>query len=59
MDKTFEKNSSFNVKQHTPGKVQSLFLTSLSIVLTKFTFWEKDWALGYNSMKLWHHSELS
>ena len=29
------------------------------LVLTKFSFWEEDWALGHTFMKFWHHSELS
>ena len=33
------------------GKVQFLFFSSFLLVSTKFSFWEKDWALGYNSMK--------
>ena len=49
--KIFEKNSSFHVKQHTTGKVQFLFSRSLLLVLAKFSFWEEEWALGYNSMK--------
>ena len=24
----------------------------------KFSFWEEDWALSYDSMKFWHYSEL-
>ena len=50
-DKIFEKNSSFHVKWRTTGKVQFLFSRSLLLVLTKFSFWEEDWALGYTSMK--------
>ena len=34
---------------------QGVFL----LVLTKFSFWEEDWAIGYNSMEFWHYSELS
>ena len=49
--KIFETNSSFHVKQGTTGKVQFLFLSSFLLVLTKFLFWEEDWALVYNSMK--------
>ena len=50
-DKTFEKNSSFHVKQRTTGKVQFLFSRGILLALTKSSFWEKDWALGYISMK--------
>ena len=34
--KIFETNSSFHVKQHTTGKVQFLFFSSILLVLTKF-----------------------
>ena len=50
-DKIFEKNSSFHVKEGTTGKVHFLFARSLLLVLTKFTVWEEDWALGYTSTK--------
>ena len=49
--KIFEENSSFHVKQRTMGKAQFLFSSSFLVVLTKFSFWEEDWALGYSSMK--------
>ena len=48
--KIFETNSGFHVKQRTTGKVQFLFSRSILLVLTKFSFWEEDWALRYNSM---------
>ena len=35
------------------GKVQFQFLNSFLLVLIKFSFWEEDWALGYNCMKIW------
>ena len=28
-------------------------------MFTKFTFWEEDWALNYNSMKLWNFPDIS
>ena len=37
--KIFETNSSFHVKQRTPGKVQFLFFRRFLLVLTKFSFW--------------------
>ena len=48
MDKKFETNSSFHVKQRTTGKVQFLSFRSFLLVLKKFSFWEE--AMGYNSM---------
>ena len=50
--KIYETNFSVSVKQRTTGKVQFQFLNSFLLVLTKFSFWEKDWALSYNSMKI-------
>ena len=50
--KIYETNFSISVKQRTMGKVQFQFLNSFLLVLTKFSFWEKEWALGYNSMKI-------
>ena len=47
----FKTKSSFHVKQRTTGKVQLPFFSSFLLVLIKFSFWEEDWALGYNSMK--------
>ena len=40
--KIFEINSSFHVKQHTTGKVQFLFFWRFLLVLTKFSFQERD-----------------
>ena len=51
IQKIFETNSSFHMKQRTTGKVHFLFLSSFLLVLTKFSFWEEDWALGHNSNK--------
>ena len=48
-----ETNFSVSVKQHTTGKVQFQFLNTFTLVLTKFSFWEENWALGYSSMKIW------
>ena len=42
MEKIFETNSSFHVKQHTTGKVQFLFSRSLLLVLINFPFGEKE-----------------
>ena len=49
--KILETNSSFDVKDCTSGKVQFLFFSSFLLKLTKFSFWESEWALRYNSMK--------
>ena len=35
------------------------FLKSVLLVLTKFSFWQGDWAIGYHSMKFRHFSDIS
>ena len=45
MGNIFETKSSFHVKQRTTGKVQFLFFENFLLVLTRFLFWEEDWAL--------------
>ena len=57
--KNIEINSSFHVKSGTTGKVQFLFFKSLMLVLTKFSFWEEEWALGYSSMEFWDFPNIS
>ena len=47
MDKIFETNSSFHVKQSTTEKVHFLFYSNFLLVLTKFLFSEEGWALGH------------
>ena len=42
MDKIFETNSSILVKQHTTGKVQTLFSKSFLLVFSKCSLPEKD-----------------
>ena len=60
MDKIFENNSSFPVKWGTTRKVQFLLSRSLLLALTKFSFWEEEWLLGYMGiMKFLYYSELS
>ena len=40
------------------GKISFLFLSSFLVVLTKFSFYQKDWALGYDSMRLRHFPDI-
>ena len=40
MDRLFETNFSFLVKQRTMGKGQFLYFRSFLLILTKFLFWE-------------------
>ena len=55
MDKIFETNSCFHVKtSFTTGKVQFLFFRGFFLLLTKFSFWEEDRVLYYNSMKTYN-----
>ena len=35
------------------GKGSILFSISYLLVLTKLSFWEGEWALGYNSIRFW------
>ena len=48
MDKVFEKNFGFHFKQRTTRKVQYLVFINFSLTLSKFSFWEEHWALGYH-----------
>ena len=60
MDKIFEGNSRYCMKQSTMGrKIQFLFFRSFLLVLKKKSFWEEDWALGYNSMKFCVFPDIS
>ena len=38
---------------------QTLFFSSFLLVLTKCSIWEKDWALGYNSLMFWDLIDVS
>ena len=51
IDKILETNSSFYVKQRTTGKVQIRFFSRFLLTLTKFSFWQEDWARCNNCMK--------
>ena len=35
----------------TPLVAASVFFQSILLVLTKFSFWQENWALAYHSMK--------
>ena len=50
--KIFETNFNVSVKKRTTGKVQFQFLNSFSVFMRKCSFWEEDWALDCNSMKI-------
>ena len=42
------------------GYVASFLLfKSFLLVSTKISFWQEDWALGYDSMKFRHFSDIS
>ena len=57
--KTFGANSSSLLKQRTAGRVGSPFFGTFLLVLTKFLFWQGDWALGYHSMGFRHFPDIS
>ena len=57
--KIYKTNFIVSVKWHITEKVQLQFLNSFLLVLTKFSFWEEDWALGYNSVKIWDLLNIS
>ena len=57
--KIFGRNSSFYVKQRTTLKVKFPFSRSFVLVLTKFSFWKEDWALGNNSIKFKDFPDIS
>ena len=51
--KIFQTNFSFHVK------VSFLFFKSFLRVLTKLSFWQGGWALGYHSLKFRHFPDIS
>ena len=52
-------NSTFLMKERTVGKDECLFFKIFLLVLTKLSFWEGDWALGYHSLKLRQFPDIS
>ena len=50
---------SFHVRQRTTRKVLLLFFGTFLLVLTKFSFWQGKWALGYHFMKCRHFPNIS
>ena len=57
--KIFEINCSFHVKQGAAAKVLFLVFKSFLQVLTKLSFWQEDWALGYHCMQLKKYPDTS
>ena len=57
--KILETNSSFHMKWHITGKVKFLFFESFLLVLTKLSFRQGDWALGYYSKKFRPFPDIS
>ena len=53
IDRIFEKNLRFHVKYCSKKRVQYLVFSNSLLVLTVLSFWEKNWALDYNSMEFW------
>ena len=54
IDKTYKRNLRFHVKYCSKGKVQHLAFNNFLLVLTIFSFWDKDGALHFNSMEFWY-----
>ena len=50
--KVTETNSTFHMEWHIAGKVEFLCVKSFILILTKLSFWQGDWALGFHSMEL-------
>ena len=46
--KKSETETSFHVKKRKTAKIQFLFFKSFLLVLTKLSFWQGDWGLGYH-----------
>ena len=57
--KISETNSKFHVKKRATGKVSFLFCKNFLLVLTKLSFWQEDWALGYHSINFRHFPNIS
>ena len=55
----FETKSSFHVKQRTAGEVSLLFFGSSLTALTKCSFLQEGWALGYHSAKFTRFPNIS
>ena len=55
--KIFEAN--FISNSALREKFNFCFFKSFLLVLTKFLFWQGDWALGYHSMKVRHFPVIS
>ena len=49
--KSWSYNTNSMVKQRTTGKVWFIFSRRLLLAMTKFSFQEEDWVLGYDFMK--------
>ena len=47
------------IKNSTLQKMFNLFFKSCLLALTKFLFWQEDWALGYYSMQFGHFPLIS
>ena len=55
--KISETNFSFHVKQRTT--IKFLFFKRILLVLTKLSFWQRDWALDNCSIKFRQFPDIS
>ena len=56
--KISETNSCFRVRYCNTGKVLLLFLGTFLLVLTKLSFWQGEWTLGYHFLKFRHFANI-
>ena len=59
MEKIFETNFRFHLKQRTMGEVKHLVFSNFPLVSTKFSFMEEDWAQRYSFMQFWDFTDIS
>ena len=59
IEKIFQTTSGSHVQLRTRGNALFPFFKRFLLVLTKFSFWKKDWTLGYYSLKLKHFPDIS
>ena len=58
-DKIFETKYRNSVKLDRTRKAWYLLLRVFWLLLQKFNFWKRDWALGYISTEIWDFPNVS
>ena len=61
MDRIFETNSILDCALVHYGKspISIFFFNNFLPVLTRFSFWEENWALSYNAITFWDFFDIS